>query len=129
MLPYDQIPPGRRATGDAFSRLDEHGAVLMIAIAQWMTRDDSRAEPEVTRAGNTAMDEIDAMLAGLHALRSRLAGEIREHHDIGNARADALLARLRDAPRKDMRASALAQLMTGRHSAQAPADAEAWAFE
>src|SRR6266699_1291411 len=37
------------------------------------------------------MDAIDGMLRELHALRSRLVGEIRESDDIGAARAAAAL--------------------------------------
>ena len=38
------------------------------------------------------MDAIDAMLAELHALRSRLTGEMRASDDATAARVDALLA-------------------------------------
>ncbi len=37
--------------------------VLSIALGQWEDRDDSKAQPEVRQAANTAMDTIDAMLA------------------------------------------------------------------
>jgi len=90
-LPCDQIPPERRTIGDFTGRLDEHNGVLGVALAQWMARDDTRAEPYVRRAANTAMDEIDAMLRELHALRSRLVGEIRASDDMNAARVDALL--------------------------------------
>ncbi len=43
------------------------------------------------------MDAIDGMLRELHALRSRLVGEIRESDDIGAARVDALLSASRAA--------------------------------
>jgi hypothetical protein len=56
---------------------------------------DSKPQPDVRRAANTAMDAIDAMLAALHAMRSRLVGEIRQTDDICNARAGAILARCR----------------------------------
>ncbi len=56
-----------------------------------------RLEPEVRRAANTAMGAIDAMLRELHALRSRLVGEIRESDDIGGARVDAMLSASRAA--------------------------------
>ena len=92
MLPYDQIPRDRLAIGDATGRLDDHNGVLGVALAQWIARDDSKAEPEVRRAANTAMDAIDAMLCELHALRSRLTGEIRASDDRRNARVDAMLA-------------------------------------
>lgn len=94
-LPCDQIPPGRRATGDFTGRLGEHNGVLGAALAQWIARDESTAEPEVSQAANIAMHAIDAMPAELHALRARLVSEIRAADDAAAARADALLARLR----------------------------------
>jgi hypothetical protein len=71
VLPYDQIPPERRTIADYTGRLGDegHNGVLGVALAQWMARDDTRAEPEVRRAANTAMDAIDAMLAELYELR------------------------------------------------------------
>ena len=99
MLTYDQIPAGHRTIGDACGRLDGYNGVLGVALAQWMARDDSRAEAEVRRAANTAMDMLDAMLAELHLLRSRLVGEIRESDDQAAVRVDALLARCKEEPR------------------------------
>lgn len=96
-LAYDQIDPTRLVIGDATGRLDGHLGVLGVALAQWMARDDTKAEPEVRRAANTAMHAIDAMLAEIHQLRSRLSGEIRVSDDLAADRADALLARLREA--------------------------------
>ena len=90
-LPYDQIPPDRRTIGDFTSRLNEHNGVLGVALAQWMARDDSKAQPTIRQAANTAMAEVDAMLGELHALRSRLVSEIRASDDATAARVDALL--------------------------------------
>jgi hypothetical protein len=70
---------------------DQLGA-LGAALDLWQLRDDTRPQPEVRRAANTAMDAIDAMLADLHALRSRLTGEMRASDDATAARVDALLA-------------------------------------
>jgi hypothetical protein len=66
--------------------------VLSIALGQWETRDDSKPQPEVRRAANTAMDAIDVMLATLHAMRARLVGEIRASDDASAARVDAMLS-------------------------------------
>lgn len=66
--------------------------VLDAALAQWAARDDTRPQPEVRQAANTAMDAIDSMLAELHQLRARLVSEIRASDDLAAARADALLA-------------------------------------
>jgi len=96
-LPYDQIPEDRRTIGDFAGRLDEHNGVLGVALAQWMARDDTKAESAIRQAANTAMDEIDAMLRELHALRSRLVSEIRASDDASDARADALLFRDRES--------------------------------
>jgi hypothetical protein len=90
-LPYDQIPEHRCTIGDFTGRLDEHNGILGVALAQWMARDDSKAEPAIRQAANTAMDEIDAMLSVLHALRSRVVSEIRASDDVTAARVDALL--------------------------------------
>jgi hypothetical protein len=68
-LPYDQIPPEHRTMGDLTDRLDEHNGVLGVVLGQLMARDDSKAEPGIRRAANTAMDAIDAMVRELHALR------------------------------------------------------------
>jgi hypothetical protein len=96
VLPYDRIDPARLAIGDATGRLDDHLGVLGVALAQWMARDDTRAQPAVRQAANTAMDTVDAMLAGLHQLRARLVAEIRASDQLAAERADALLARLRE---------------------------------
>ena len=42
------------------------------------------------------MDAIDAALAGLYELRSTLVAEIRQADDATAARADELLARMRE---------------------------------
>jgi hypothetical protein len=88
------VPPERRTIGDSTSRLEDHNGVLGVALAQWAARDDTRAQPAIRQAANTAMDAIDSMLAELHQLRSRLFGEIRVSDDLAAARADELLARL-----------------------------------
>jgi hypothetical protein len=94
MLPYDQIPADRRPILDYTGRLgdDGHNGELGVALAQWAGREDTRPEPEVRRAANTAMDAIDAMLRELYELRSRLLTEIRASDDATAARVDALLA-------------------------------------
>ena len=95
MIPYDQISPERRTILDVTGRLGDegHAGELGFALAQWAARDDAKADPEARRAANAAMDEIDAMTRELHALRSRLVGEIRDADDATAARVDALLGR------------------------------------
>jgi len=76
---------------DVYAKLEDPMGVLSIALGQWEDRDDSKAQPEVRRAANTAMDAIDSMLRDLHAMRSRLVGEIRASDDARDARVDAML--------------------------------------
>ena len=77
---------------DVYAKLWDPLGVLSVALGQWERRDDSKPQPEVRRASNTAMDAIDSMLTDLHAMRSRLTSEIRQADDATAARVDALLA-------------------------------------
>ena len=77
--------------------LKESAGALATALGEWATRDDTRPQPEVREAANTAIDAIDAMLRELYLMRGRLTGEIRAADDATAARADALLARARPA--------------------------------
>jgi len=70
--------------------------VLAIALGQWEDRDETRPQPEVRQAANKAMDEIDLMLRELHAMRSRLVGEVRAADDATAARVDELLRQCRE---------------------------------
>ena len=101
MLTYDQIPAERRTIGDACGRLGDDGynGVLAVSLAQWMARSDDKPDADARRAGSTAMDMIDAMLAELHQLRARLVSEIRVSDDQTAARVDAMLARCKEGPR------------------------------
>jgi hypothetical protein len=67
---------------------------LAQALALWATRDDSKAQPEVRRAANTAVEAIDGMVAELRSIRSRLVAEVRQSDDAAMARSAELLARL-----------------------------------
>ena len=84
-------------TYDVHAKLDTPASALAVALAQWETRDDTRPQPEIRRAANTAIDAIDAMLRELYLMRGRLVGEIRAADDAAAARADALLARSQSA--------------------------------
>jgi hypothetical protein len=88
-----------RSLVDVPGRLDDHLGVLGVALATWAIRDDSKAQPELTRAGHTAVEAIDAMLAELHRARQQLVTEIRQAEDAATARVDALLARRQDGAR------------------------------
>jgi hypothetical protein len=97
MLPWDQVPPERRAIGDLATPLDDELGLMNVHLAVWMARDDSKADASVTRAGKQVMDSIDAMLRQLYQLRARMVAERREDQDTAAARADALLERARQA--------------------------------
>ena len=68
-------------------------AKFSTALSQWERRDDTRPQPDVRHAANTAMDALDAVVRELHALRSRLVSEIRASDQASEARLDALLRR------------------------------------
>ena len=68
---------------------------LCADLDVWADRDDSRPQPEVTKAGNEAVDRLDRITRDLYAIRSRLVGEYRRHQDAAAERTDALLARIR----------------------------------
>jgi hypothetical protein len=76
---------------DVYAKLEDPVGVLSVALAQWETRDDSKATPAIRRAANTAMDAIDALVCELYAMRSRLVSEIRASDDATAARVDAML--------------------------------------
>jgi hypothetical protein len=82
-------------SGECRPSITEHAAALDVALDAWAQRDDTRPQPEVRQAANTAMDSIDAMLRDLYDLRGRLVGEIRRSDDASMARTDELLAKYR----------------------------------
>ena len=82
---------------DVYAKLEDPMGVLSVALGQWEDRDDSKAQPEMRRAANTAMDAIDAMVADLYQMRSRLVSEIRASDDANGARVDAMLAEAKAA--------------------------------
>ena len=84
--------PSTTSTGRIAGELAAKCALLGTSLAWWDRRDDSRAEPGIRQHANVAMNQVDAMLADLHALRSRLTGEMRASDDATAARVDALLA-------------------------------------
>lgn len=68
---------------------------LSDALCVWDGRDDIKPQPGTRQAANVAVDSIDALLSELHRMRSALLSEIRVSDTASDARADALLARLR----------------------------------
>jgi hypothetical protein len=72
--------------------LEDYLGVAAVGLAQWETRDDTRAQSHIRHAANDAMDAIDTMLRELHQMRSRLVNEMRDSDDATAARVDRLLA-------------------------------------
>lgn len=89
--------PGDRGYDDALSSIRDGAEDLVIALAIWEARDDTRADAHVRRAESGAVDAIDAMLRALHAIRGRLITEIRASDDATAVRVDKLLAESADA--------------------------------
>jgi len=75
--------------------LREQVETLSVALARWAYRDDSKAQPEIRRAANTAIDAIDNAMVALGRIRAELVGQIRASDDAAMARTDKLLADLR----------------------------------
>lgn len=69
-------------------RVDDLG----VYLAMWDRRDDSKAQPNVTRAGVDATRAVDDLLATLDKLRERLISERRAAEVAADARLDTLLA-------------------------------------
>jgi hypothetical protein len=103
MLPFDKIPAERKAIGDLADPLGEELGVLNVNLAVWIARDDTKADAAVTRAGNQVLDSVDAMLRQLYQLRVLMVAERREDQDIGDARADELIARTRQLRQEEDR--------------------------
>jgi hypothetical protein len=83
---------------DALAELapvDAAVAGLAAALAVWSARRLDQPDATARCAANAAVDAIDAALAGLHAIRSALVGQIRQADDAAAERVDALLARPR----------------------------------
>jgi hypothetical protein len=87
---------GQDGYGPALSALRDNAGDLAAALILWASRDDSRAQSEVRRAANDAMDAADAMISELYSLRQRIMRETRISDDIAAARVDAMLARDHD---------------------------------
>ena len=75
------------------SALRNHVEDLAVFTAIW--KDRKEPDARARRCASDAVDAIDAALSGLHEVRARLVGEIRQSDDAAEARADALLERLR----------------------------------
>src|SRR5260370_32991026 len=77
---------------DVYAKLEDPMGVLSVALGQWEDRDDTRPQPEVRRAANTAMDTIDPMVRELYQVRSRLLPQSRGSDHAAAAGVDAMLA-------------------------------------
>jgi hypothetical protein len=79
---------------DALSAIRSHADDLGAWLGIW----ENRKEPDAhaRRCASDAVDAIDAALRDLHRIRQQLISEIRDSDDATAARADALLARVRE---------------------------------
>jgi hypothetical protein len=79
---------------EPLSALREHIENLATWIAIW----EHRQEPDAfaRRCASDAVDAIDGALRDLYLIRGRLTAEVRQADDATAARADALLARMRE---------------------------------
>ena len=71
---------------DPMTSLRDRTSVLGAAIARWAERDTVQDKAAAKRAGNTAVDAIDALLRDLYLLRGRLVQEIRQATDAAPSR-------------------------------------------
>ena len=63
---------------DPMPSLRDRTSVLGVALAQWADRGTAQDKAAARRAGNAAVDAIDALLRDLYMLRGRLVQEIRQ---------------------------------------------------
>jgi hypothetical protein len=90
--------PGAAYAGES-GRIRDAAEDIGVYLALWSMRDDAKPDAGARRSANDAMDAIDTALRELHALRSRLVGDIRKSDDAAMTRTAELLAALeRDAP-------------------------------
>lgn len=87
--------PANGLPADPMESIRSHVDALAEAADLWATRDDTKAQPEVTRAGHAAVDSIDGLVRDLYAMRNRLIDEIRQSQRAADVRIDALLAKSR----------------------------------
>ncbi|MGH3192687.1 MAG: hypothetical protein ACRDOL_36655 [Streptosporangiaceae bacterium] len=88
MAPPDPFDAALSAVHDAVDNL-----------GPWLAIWEARTEPDAhaRRCASDAIDAIDAALLGLHSIRAEPVTQVRRADDQSAARADELLARLRDA--------------------------------
>jgi hypothetical protein len=66
---------------DLMTSMRERTSVLGAALAQWADRGTAKDKAAARRAGDTAVDAIDALLRDLFVLRGRLVQELRQADD------------------------------------------------
>jgi len=79
---------------EPLSALRENTENLATWIAIWEARQEQDAFAR--RCASDAVDAIDGALRDLYLIRGQLAAEVRQADDATAARADALLARMRE---------------------------------
>jgi hypothetical protein len=87
----DEASPGS-AYADESGSIREHAEDISVYLALWSMRDGDEGTPDQRQSANDAMDAIGALERQLHAVRSRLTGEMRRFDDETGRRVDALLA-------------------------------------
>jgi hypothetical protein len=67
-------------------------------LGVWLGIWENRQEPDAfaRRCASDAVDAVDAMLRDLYLIRGQLTAEVRQADDATAARADELLARMRE---------------------------------
>jgi hypothetical protein len=92
--------PGQAPGPDPFDADLSAARNAVDDIGVWLTIWQARREPDAfaRRRASDAIDAADNLLAAAHRIRAQLVTEVRSADDEAAARADELLARMRDGP-------------------------------
>jgi len=81
----------------AADRLVEQAETLTALLSVWSSRASTDDRAAARQAAGAAIDLVDALLSDLYSVRADLITETRCWDDLADARADALIAKLREA--------------------------------
>jgi hypothetical protein len=92
--------PGQAPGPDGFDADLSVTRAAVDDIGVWRAIWDARREPDAfaRRCAADAIDAIDTALAALHRIRAEWVSQVRQADDAAAARADQLLARMREGP-------------------------------
>jgi hypothetical protein len=90
------VSTSRDPYDDALTALREHIEDVATWLAIWSARDDSQPDAHARRCAGDAVEAVDSMLGHLYGIRAQLVSEIRKSDNATAARADDLLARMRE---------------------------------